>query len=311
MRQFITSRALIMTSRVRRALLVCGAAAAPFLAATFISAPVLAAPFGVGGPVVSVAGEEVQAAVHIEGAVVQGNLLVGRVADMSGLEHVYVDDREAYVLPDGRFVFGISRDADTVTLRLVRTHSEMVQLLAAEKRTYAIERVNGLPPKTVTPPPEWAARRKIETGRVGKARSFTTPDTDWLEGFIRPAEGRFSGFYGSQRILNGEPRTPHYGLDVAGPIGTPIVAPAGGIVRLAAPDFLLEGGIVIIDHGNSVTSTLFHMNSVEVHEGQEVKQGEQIGTIGEKGRASGPHVDWRLNWRDVRLDPGLQIGLKP
>ena len=142
---------------------------------------------------------------------------------------------------------------------------------------------------------------------VREARSFKTDDLAWLSGFIRPAEGRFSGFYGSQRILNGKPRSPHYGLDIAGPTGTPIIAPASGVVRLAVPDFLLEGGIVIIDHGFGVTSTLFHMNSVDVKKGQAVRQGEQIGTIGQTGRASGPHVDWRVNWGNVRLDPILLI----
>ena len=125
-----------------------------------------------------------------------------------------------------------------------------------------------------------------------------------------PAQGRISGVYGSQRILNGEPRSPHYGLDVAAPIHTPVMAPLGGIITLAEPDFLLEGGIIIIDHGFGVSSTVFHLQSVDVIVGQPVQKGEQIGTIGATGRASGPHVDWRVNWGKVRLDPGLLVGLQ-
>ncbi|MCG8506759.1 MAG: M23 family metallopeptidase, partial [Sphingomonadales bacterium] len=134
---------------------------------------------------------------------------------------------------------------------------------------------------------------------------------DWAAGFVWPAIGRVSGVYGSQRILNGEPRFPHYGLDVAAPTGAPVVAPNSGRVVLAEPDFLLEGGIVIIDHGFGVTSTLFHLSSVDVAVGQEVARGQRIGAVGATGRASGPHVDWRVNWNKVRLDPELLIGPMP
>lgn len=242
----------------------------------------------------------------LAGAVAQGGLVHGKVAPGTKL---LLDGKVVKVGRGGEFVFGFGRDAaPTASLVVInRNGTRKEQVLTVEQRTFAIERVEGLPPKTVTPPPEWKERRRQETGRVGKARSFTTDDTFWQQGFAKPAEGRFSGFYGSQRILNGKPRSPHYGLDIAGPVGRPIVAPAGGTIRLAAGDFLLEGGIVIIDHGHGVTSTLFHMNSVEVSEGQVVKQGDPIGTIGAKGRASGPHVDWRVNWGKVRLDPLLLI----
>jgi len=244
-------------------------------------------------------------AVDLHGNVTQGGMVWGTVGQ--GTE-VLLDGKPVKVSANGNFVFGFGRDAKEARLTLLKrdgTRSE--KTLSVEPRKFNIERVNGLPSKTVTPPPEWAARRKVETGRVRKARAENMDTIDWAAGFIRPAAGRFSGFYGSQRILNGKPRSPHYGLDIAAPVGEPVYAPAGGTVRLAAPDFLLEGGIVIIDHGHSVTSTLFHMNSVDVTEGAVVKQGEQIGTIGAKGRASGPHVDWRVNWGSVRLDPYLLL----
>ncbi|GHF20967.1 peptidase [Kordiimonas sediminis] len=249
-------------------------------------------------------------ALDIEGSLVQGGFAYGKVAPGST---VWLDNKPIYVGEEGDFVLGFGRDhpaQSRLSISSPTTNSMETHTLDIADRDFDIERVNGLPPKTVSPPPEWAARRKLETGRVAKGRAAVSTDTFWKTGFIKPAKGRFSGFYGSQRILNGKPRSPHYGLDIAGPIGTPIYAPAGGKVTLAAPDFLLEGGIVIIDHGYGVSSTLFHMDTVTVSEGQIIEQGDPIGTIGEKGRASGPHVDWRLNWRSVRLDPALVIGLE-
>ena len=260
--------------------------------------------------VMAVASTTFAQAVELSGTASQGGMLWGKVA--AGTK-VTLDGEPVKVGPAGNFVIGFGRDAGPKA-RLALMHADGTgeeQVIEVKARHFDIERVDGLPPKTVTPPPEWRKRRAKETGMVREARSVATDQLDWLTGFVRPAEGRFSGFYGSQRILNGEPRSPHYGLDIAGPTGTPIVAPAGGIVRLAVPDFLLEGGIVIIDHGFGVTSTLFHMNSVDVKKGQTVKQGEQIGTIGKTGRASGPHVDWRVNWGNVRLDPILLIEPEP
>ncbi|MFC3052806.1 M23 family metallopeptidase [Kordiimonas pumila] len=246
------------------------------------------------------------AATELQGSVAQGGMVWG-IAEQGAV--ILLDGNPVKVGPEGQFVFGFGRDAGPEARLIIisRAGKRTEKILKVEQRTFDIERVKGLPPKTVNPPPEWAAQRKVETGRVAKARAETTGDTFWTEGFIRPAKGRFSGFYGSQRILNGEPKNPHYGLDIAAKVGEPIYAPAGGTVRLADPGFLLEGGIVIIDHGYGVTSTLFHMNSVDVKEGETLHQGDPIGTIGATGRASGPHVDWRVNWGSVRLDPYLLL----
>lgn len=246
------------------------------------------------------------AAPLLNGDAVQGGLLWGKVEPGAV---VLLDGEAISVHTDGTFVLGFGRDhgASAVLEYQMPDGTTEAQTIDVAARQFNIERVNGLPPKTVSPPPEWTARRKIENGRVRSARAVMMPEVQWVEGFLKPAEGRFSGFYGSQRILNGEPRSPHYGLDIAADVGTPIYAPAGGVVRLAAPDFLLEGGIVIIDHGLGVTSTLFHMNSVTVKEGARVARGDAIGTVGAKGRANGPHVDWRINWKNVRLDPLLVL----
>ncbi|RME65720.1 MAG: M23 family metallopeptidase, partial [Alphaproteobacteria bacterium] len=155
------------------------------------------------------------------------------------------------------------------------------------------------------------ARRARERAMVSQARATSSDDLAWARGFVAPVEGaRISGVYGSQRILNGVPGWPHYGIDYAAPIGTPVRAPAAGIVRLAEPDFLLEGGLIIIDHGYGVSSTLMHLDSVGVAAGQRVAKGDVIATVGMKGRANGPHLDWRMNVGDVRIDPALALQVR-
>lgn len=245
-------------------------------------------------------------ALVLRGSLAQGGLVIGTVAPGAA---VSLNGSPVRVAPDGRFVIGFGRDADLSQTLLVKTPDGKAETLSLslEQREFQIERVDGLPPKTVTPPPEYYERRKIETGLVREARKVSSDLMDWAVGFQLPAKGRISGVYGSQRILNGEPRSPHYGLDVAAPTGTPVGAPAAGIVRLARSDFLLEGGIIIIDHGYGVSSTLMHLNSVDVAEGQMVAQGEPVGTLGATGRASGPHVDWRINWFNTRIDPALVV----
>ena len=248
-------------------------------------------------------------AVELKGNFQQGGMVVGHIDDGKVASEVWLNDKPVKIGADGYFVFGFLRDeAPSAVLKIIYDDGSVAeQILEIAAQTYDIERVDGLPPKTVDIPPEELARRRIERSKVSTARSSNGDQLHWLETFIKPAEGRISGVYGSQRILNGSPRFPHYGLDVAAPIGTAIVAPASGVITLADPDFLLEGGIVIIDHGFSIFSTLFHMNSVAVSLGQQVAQGEVIGTVGQKGRASGPHVDWRINWGKVRLDPQLLL----
>jgi murein DD-endopeptidase MepM/ murein hydrolase activator NlpD len=220
---------------------------------------------------------------------------------------VRIGEREARVDADGRYVFGIERDAPatvTVTIRhrSGRTEQHALQVV---QREYKIERVDGLPPHTVTPDPEIAKRIAEEQARVAKARERDDDRNDYLGGFRRPAEGRISGVYGSQRIDNGVPKAPHYGLDIAVPTGTPVKAPADGIVSFAAPDLILTGGTVLIDHGHGLTSSFLHLSRIDVKVGDRVSQGQVFAAAGATGRASGPHVHWGFNWFDVRLDPAL------
>lgn len=247
-------------------------------------------------------------ATGIEGTLAPGGMVIGQAVPGS---LVSLDGEPVRVAADGRFVLGFGRDTplERVLDVVLPDGKAEHHVLRLAGRNFRIERVDGLPPETVTLPPEYYQRRRQETAAVQTARAAESDLLFWSEGFIAPAKGRISGVYGSQRILNGEPRTPHFGLDIAAPAGTPVVAPAAGIIRLAAPDFLLEGGIIILDHGFSISSTFLHLSAVDVRVGQKVARGERIGAIGATGRASGAHLDWRINWRDERLDPGLLLGV--
>lgn len=241
-------------------------------------------------------------ALELQGDPVQGGLIFGQAAPGST---VTLDGRAVMVSEEGRFVFGFGRD-DTGTVVLEVTPPDAAtqrRELAIAPREYNIERVDGLPPATVTPPPEVLERIRREAAQVGQARARRDARTDWAGGFHWPASGRLSGFYGSQRVLNGEPRRPHYGVDVAAPEGTPVTAPAPGVVTLAEPDLYYSGGTLIIDHGQGLSSTFLHLSSVDVAVGDRVATGDFIGRIGATGRATGPHLDWRMNWLDKRVDP--------
>jgi murein DD-endopeptidase MepM/ murein hydrolase activator NlpD len=205
-------------------------------------------------------------------------------------------------------VFGIERDAPPTATLTIRDRSGRTtrRTLQIVKREYHIEKVEGLPQKTVTPDPETAARIEREQALVVEARKRDDDREDFLHGFALPVTGaRISGVYGSQRIDNGTPKAPHMGLDMAVPQGTPIHAPAAGIVTFAEPDLVLTGGTVLIDHGYGLTSSFLHMSRLDVKVGDRIERGKIIGAAGMTGRASGPHVHWGFNWFDVRLDPAL------
>ena len=171
-------------------------------------------------------------------------------------------------------------------------------------RQYEVQRVNGLPQKTVTPPPEVAARIAHEAETIYLARLTDSAGTIFCAGFDWPAPGIESGVFGSQRIDNGIPMSPHYGVDMAAPVGTPIHAPADGVVSIC-DDYYLDGGFTLIDHGQGVSTSYLHQSKRLVKAGDAVKRGQRIGLIGATGRATGPHLHWAMNWFEVRLDPSL------
>ncbi|MBB6183605.1 murein DD-endopeptidase MepM/ murein hydrolase activator NlpD [Oleiagrimonas soli] len=233
----------------------------------------------------------------------QGGLVIGRAPAACRVSY---DGRDLRVGADGRFAFGVGRDAEgPLQVRSACPgHPPQVQHIAVRSRTWPTERVNGVPPKTVRPPPAIAARMARERKLVAAARTRNDAREDFEEGFVWPVHGRISGRFGSQRIYNGVPRAPHSGVDIAVPRGTPVKAPAAGIVTLAKRLYL-SGNTVIIDHGFGVSSVMLHMDKLDVTPGQRVRQGQIVGLSGMTGRATGPHVHWGMNWFGVRLDPRM------
>lgn len=247
---------------------------------------------------------------ELQGQPVQGGLMQGRTDP--GTE-VTFDGRPVRISKDGVFLIGFGRDAPAQA-KLVVTFtdgSREWRELKVGQRKYKIQRIDGLPPRKISPSEEDLARIHRESASIKEARTKDDARTDFLKGFIWPAKGRISGIYGSQRILNGEPRRPHYGLDIAAPVGTLVVAPASGIVTLTHPDMFYSGGTLILDHGHGLSSTFIHLHRILVKEGQYVRQGDVIAEIGATGRVTGPHLDWRINLFKRRLDPQLILKAMP
>lgn len=247
---------------------------------------------------------------ELQGQPVQGGLMQGRT-DPSA--KVSFDGQPVRISKDGVFLIGFGRDAPAQA-KLVTTFadgSREWRELKVGQREYKIQRIDGLPPRKISPSEEDLARIHRESASIKEARAKDDARTDFLKGFIWPAKGRITGVYGSQRILNGEPRRPHYGLDIAAPVGTLVVAPASGIVTLTNPNMFYSGGTLILDHGHGLSSTFIHLHRILVKEGQYVRQGDVIAEIGATGRVTGPHLDWRINLFKRRLDPQLILKVMP
>lgn len=244
--------------------------------------------------------------VTFDGRMVQGGIVVGRTDPGTVVKF---QGKPIRVSPEGVFVIGFHRDAKPTASVEVQfpDGSRRTESLDIKPRRYNIQRIDGLPRKMVTPPKNVLDRIKRENRLIKKARFEDTATPHFLKGWQWPARGRISGVYGSQRILNGKPRRPHYGVDIAAPVGTPVVAPSDGVVRLAERDLYYTGGTIILDHGHGLSSAFLHMQRVTVKPGQFVKQGEKIGTLGSTGRSTGPHLDWRINLFGARLDPQLLV----
>ncbi len=247
---------------------------------------------------------------RLEGNFVQGGLVTGFTEPGA---RVTFDGRDVRVSEDGVFLIGFGRDAKPeANLEIAHPDGRKAQrAVKIARRQYKIQRIDGLPPRKVTPTAQDLKRIRLENALVKTARQRDDPRTDFLRGFIWPAKGRISGVYGSQRILNGQPRRPHFGVDVAGPVGTPVVAPADGVVTLVHPDMFFSGGTLVIDHGHGLSSSFLHLSEVLVREGQRVNQGDLIARIGATGRVTGAHLDWRMNLFDTRIDPQLLVGDMP
>ena len=248
-------------------------------------------------------------AVEFQGKFEQGSFIIGKVQKGS---KVQIDNKKVRITKDGFFAFGLDRDRKkNVVIKINKNGNTKIIEKKILKRDYKIQRIDGLPKKQVTPPPEVYERIKKDNILIGKARSIDTAYEYFKNKFINPVDKYIiTGVYGSQRILNGKPRRPHYGIDFHAPEGTPVKAMMDGEVTLAENDMYFTGGTIIFDHGHGVSTLFMHMKEVNVKVGEKIKQGDVVGTLGKSGRATGPHLDIRLNWFDVKLDPATVLKLK-
>ena len=240
-------------------------------------------------------------AVEFDGKFLQGHYIVG-LTDPSA--QIIIDKKEIKVSKDGYFVFGIDRDRKfDLTVTKIKDNKKEKIIKKVLKRKYNIQKIDGLEESKVTPPESVYNRIKKENNMIGKARAINSDLPFFKNQFIMPVNGIISGVYGSQRILNGKPRWPHYGIDIAAKKGTKIISSATGIVTMAEPDLYYTGGTIIMDHGHGISTIYSHLESIKVNVGDEILQGDIIGTVGSTGRSTGPHLDFRINWFQVRLDP--------
>ena len=234
---------------------------------------------------------------------VQGGMVTGHTSATS----LFVLGRELELDESGSFVFGIGRDVQSLSVKLFAATDAAAESreFPVRSRDYNVQYIEGVDPKYVSPPEDVLRRIREEAALVAEARDQYSSAKAYQQRFIRPAQGPITGVYGSQRVLNGVAKQPHYGLDIAGPVGTAVIAPADGKVVLAHPDMYYSGGTLIIDHGRGISSTFIHLSKIYVEPGQSVEQGTRIADIGATGRVTGPHLDWRVNWFDQRLDPAF------
>ena len=245
-------------------------------------------------------------AVQLDGSLTQGGLIVGRAEPE---QQVYLNGEQITPLADGRFLVGFGRDAALHQELLVvgNQGTEDKRILKLQKRNYAVQRIDGISRRMMEPSATELQRIRREAREVATARQFNSPLEEAFGAFRWPLHGPITGVYGSRRILNGEPRQPHYGIDIAAPRGTPVRAPAGGIVRLAHPGMFFSGATLIIDHGLGLSSSFLHLEEILVNPQEKVSTGQVIATVGASGRVTGAHLDWRVNWFEQRLDPALLV----
>lgn len=249
-------------------------------------------------------------ALELKGEWQQGGVIVGKVPQGTQVEY---GEKKLQISSAGEFVIGLGRDA-AQHAKIVITDSTGLReehQFAVKQRTYKIQKVTGVPQRTVDPDPAQVERARREAQMAADARKVDLPLTFFAKKFEWPLIGPITGVYGSQRFYNGVPNSPHYGVDIAKPVGTLVKAPAGGVVTLVHPDMFFSGGTLIIDHGHGLSSTFIHLSEVLVKKGDAITQGQAIAKVGKTGRATGPHLDWRMNWFEERVDPQLLVEPMP
>ena len=244
--------------------------------------------------------------VNLQGNFIQGGLVKGKI-----FPNKVIKFENKILLKDtnGKFVFGFGRDYKENSYLEVKISEKkwLKKSFKIKKQTYNTQYINGLQKKMVTPPKSFYDRIKKENKSIKLIRNLNTEVNFIFQEFILPTKGIVTGVFGSQRILNGKPRRPHYGIDIAASKGTSVIAPIDSIVRMAEKDLYFTGGTIILDHGHGVTSVYSHLSLININVGDKVIKGQKIAEVGSTGRSTGPHLDWRVNWFNQRLDPALLI----
>lgn len=249
-------------------------------------------------------------ALELKGEWQQGGVIIGKVPQRTQVEYY---GKKLQLSPAGEFVIGLGRDAASqASIVTIDSNGQRQEhKFVVKQRAYKIQKVTGVPQQTVEPDPAQVERAKREAQMAADARKGDLPLTFFAQKFQWPLIGPVTGVYGSQRFYNGVPNSPHYGVDIAKPVGTLVKAPAGGVVTLVHPDMFFSGGTLIIDHGHGLSSTFIHLSEVLVKKGDAITQGQTIAKVGKTGRATGPHLDWRMNWFEERVDPQLLVDPMP
>lgn len=268
---------------------------------------ILSAVIALGALLASSAGAD---PLSLQGRFIQGGLVTGRVpADAK----VTLDGKPVRLGEGGVFLIGFDRDAKPNSVLEIRyvDGATARRLLTVEQRHYDVQRIDGLPAPSVTPDAAGLKRIAEDRARIVQARERVSATLWFQQGFVWPAIGPISGTYGTQRILNGEPRQPHVGVDVAAAIGAPVGAAGDGVVSLVEADMMLTGKTIVIDHGLGLSTIYTHLSDIAVRSGEPVRKGQLIGRVGATGRVSGPHLHWGASLFQVPLDPALLVGPMP
>jgi murein DD-endopeptidase MepM/ murein hydrolase activator NlpD len=240
------------------------------------------------------------------GKPIQGGFMIGTAPEA---KEIFLDGRPLPLTRGGKFILGFGRDYKNKAILKIKTKIATKEIvLKIKQRIYDIQSIDGIDEKKVTPPPSAWPQIKKESRMKAAARQKLSSTFGWEEKFIWPMNGQITGVYGSQRVLNGKPKRPHYGIDIAAPAQSLVVAPAAGTITLTGEDFYFEGGLIFLDHGFGLSSAFLHLGKVLVRQGQKVQQGDVIAHSGNSGRSTGAHLDWRIKWHKQNLDPRLVVG---
>ena len=243
--------------------------------------------------------------IDLEGYFIQGGYVKGKTSSKIKIKF---ENKDVYLSKKNKFILGFGRDySEVANLKFNIDNKWINKTLKIKKNKYKIQKIDGLPKKFVSPPKEIYERIIRENKLIAKVRTLNSKIDYTFQDFLLPANGIITGVFGSQRILNGKPRRPHYGIDIAAKKGSKVISPTDAIVRLSKKDLYFTGGTIMLDHGHGITSVYSHLSKVLVKKNDKIQKGDVIGLIGSTGRSTGPHLDWRINWFDQRLDPMMFI----